>query len=164
MITKKGTYFLVIILLFTLNDISTVFAEIDLELITNVDNNINEAFEKIITAEKEGAKVEELIGKLNSANIIYQKMIIELEKGNTIEANTLAQQCIQISSEVENDATILGMTSAEQTRILTQKFTTSRRIGAILVFLLGFVLWAPFEKYYKKRALKMRPVVKEDDP
>ncbi len=164
MIIKKGTFFLVIILLYTLNAISTVDAEIDLDLITNVDNSINDAFIKILRAEKEGAKVEELIEKLNSANILFQEIIIDLEKGNLIEADTKAQQCIQISSEAENNAKILGTSAAEHSKILTQRYTNIRRIGTIIVIALGFILWAPFENYYKKRALKMRPMVNENEP
>ena len=153
-----------IILIYTSNAISNVFAEIDLDIITSVDNSINNAFEKILRAEKEGVKVDELIEKLNSATIIFQEIIIELEKGNISEADTKAQQCIQISSEVENDAKILRTSAAEQSRILTQRNTTIRRTGAILIMIIGFILWAPFENHYKKRALKMRPVVNEDEP
>jgi hypothetical protein len=146
------------------NPLSTGLAEITSDIITNVDDSINDAFEEILLAEKEGANVEELIEKLNPAIILYQEMIIDLEKENLIEANTKAQQCIQISSETANSAKNLGTSAAEQTRILTQRYSTIRQIGAIIVIAIGFILWAQFKTYYKKRALKMRPMVNENEP
>jgi hypothetical protein len=158
---KKNGFFLIILLILSFNLIPVDALEKD-PIIIDVEKSLNRAFEKISSAENQGAQTKELVDTLNSAYHLYQEIISELENGNIIDANRKAQQCISIAEEVESDAEHSLTLATEQSKAKMQRLTFTRRIGAIAVVALGYFLWGPFERSYKNRILLKKPVISDE--
>ena len=76
----RQTLFLIIIILFS--NILTYHAFCDLA--DDIDLQMSNVFEIIVTAEREGANIKELIDELKTANELFEKIITCLIGGSNI--------------------------------------------------------------------------------
>jgi len=98
------------------------------QAITAAENRINEVFTSVRTAEEAGAKVEDLIDKLNTALNLTLKAHTQLLSGNFSGAITLSSNAIEMADEVENQA------DARKQEALSTVFL--QKYGTVIVFVI----------------------------
>ncbi len=139
-------------------------AETDMELLTNVDEKLNNAFETLSRAEEDGAQIDELMKELNTANSLYQELKTALREGDTEKAAVIARECGRISFQVANEANNLARAALEETRMQDERRSLVLRVEIIIVIFSSLFLWKRFKQYYTRQALEMKPTVIEDEP
>ena len=139
-------------------------AETDTELLTNIDEVLNNAFETLSRAEENGAQINDLIKELNKANSLYQELKTALREGDTEKATIIAQECVSISLQVTKEANNLATAALKQSKTQRERRNLILRAAIIAVTISSLIIWKRFKQYYTKQALGMKPTVIEDEP
>jgi hypothetical protein len=139
-------------------------AETDIPSLTIIDNKINQAFEKILEAENEGADIRDLLDKINRANELYQEIKIAIQEGDSEKISTSAHECEILSSQITNEANQLSLSASEQKRMQVKNRTLIVRVAFIAILVTSLLLWTFLKKYHRNQLLQMRPRVVSDEP
>lgn len=130
--------------------------------ISEADKALLRAFDEVMEAEKSGANVSVLVSDLNEAGSFLAEANMASSTGNSDKAITMAQQCITLAGNVENEASTLKKSTVA---MITPHFVQAVAVSALLALLfLGvfFAAWSWFESYYRKRLLDSKPEVISD--
>lgn len=163
---KRKKFSLLIIILISYSVIRTDSmseAETDIPSLTIIGNMINQAFEKILEAEKEGANIRDLLHKINRANKLYQELKIALQEGDSEKIFSSARECEIISSQITNEANQLSVFAAEDKRKQVNNRNIIIRVAFIAILISSLLFWTSLKKYHLNRLLKMKPRVVSDE-
>lgn len=128
----------------------------------NADVAVREAFNATLSAEGAGANVSGLILRLNEATQILGEANIALEAGNSNEATSKADQCIQIAQSVKSDADVLKNSALNETQAVFWSFLVFSVVGVSVFVVVLLVVWSWFKRGYVRKMLGMKPEVVSD--
>ena len=158
------TWITLVIIITFISNAKPSRAEAEPELITNIDEALNGAFEALSRAEGNGAQINELITELNKANSLYQEIKTALKEGDTEKATIIAQECERITSQVTEAANDLETAAIEQIKTQIERRSLTIIAATVVVIISSLYLWTRFKRHYTRQALGMKPTVIEDEP
>lgn len=130
--------------------------------INEADGKLRVAFEGVFEAEKAGANVSGLIGKLNEAGRILAEAESAYRVGDFSEAMALARECSVLAEDILSQASSLRERAvANAERVFWRNLTISI-FGAAAFLVVLFFAWGWFKRAYVKRMLNMKPEVSVD--
>jgi len=143
-----------------LHNVSCVKATDDaLSKIGEAGNNLQQAFEAVLDAEKAGANVSRLTDVLNEAGRLLMEAEIAYRSGNLSEAASKANASFLTGETVKGEALDLkGSALKEGQKVLWLNSVFSLAGGITLIVGLVFV-WSYFKRVYSKRLLDLKPEV-----
>ena len=161
---KYVTLLIIVLILYSVIRTDSISeAETDTPSLTIIDNKINQAFEKILEAEKEGANIRDLLHKINRANTLYQELKIALHEGDSEKIFSSARECEIISSQITNEAYQLSTSAAEEKRKQVNNRNLIIRVAFIAILISSLLLWTILKKYHINQLLQMKPRVVSDE-
>ncbi len=135
-------------------------------LVTTARTDITNAYQSIRTAEQEGAlniDLLPLVNQLNRALQLEENATLLQQKNDTKDANNLALQSINLSTNVSSEAQQLANQAQDATQHRTiYAYTIALTIAAILAV---FVVAAPEvgKLVQSKRSRKARIIIEDED-
>jgi hypothetical protein len=119
------------------------------------------AYNAVLEAEEAGANVSSLLDKLSAGGDYLAEAYIYVRLGDSERAGRLAGFCVEVASDVESEAVLLGDEAArlERADVLVRVFGST--VGVVAVVVSGFVLWELFKRRYCEKVLKLRPEVND---
>ena len=133
-------------------------------LIDEADRAVVSAYDKVLVAERAGADVSLLAGKLNNACDLLVQARVSYDNGDFDNARRYADLCIGICSGVEDEAVYLK-DIAEVRSFWGLRINITYSVSAIiLIVCFSYLGWEAFRKYYYGKALSRKPeLVSEED-
>lgn len=131
--------------------------------LTNANEAVVSAYQVILEAEKTGANVSGLVGRLNEASVLLAEGQVALRTGDFEKAVRSANLGYEIGQNVKNQANELGGKAYGPWVMRLWLVMTGSLVGAIVVALVSFWGWRFFKRRYYERVLKMRPEVSPDE-
>jgi len=148
--------------LFSVMTVSSYFEDDASESVEAAELAVSSAFEAVLDAERVGADVSGLIGRLNEAASFLGESEVRFRVGDYDGAVEAADRSVQIAEFVKGEAYGLRLSSLAQ-RALDLRFRFLISFVCVSVFLaLMFLIWFWFKGYYVRRLLGLRPEVKGD--
>ena len=136
----------------------------DAELrISQSEDSLNAAYLLLLTAERAGGDVSELIARFNTALEYYSGAVRALESGEYETAVLLAEKVIEASNMIlEVDVSLIVV--AERLSKVGFRNQLFLSFGVVcLTILFGFLGWRLFKGYYVQRMMGWRPEVVTDE-
>ena len=153
-----------VMILTLFSNVKSSKAEREPELITKIDETLNNAFEAITRAEEKGAKINELITELNKAYSLFQELTSALREGDSEKATIITQECERMTYKITEAANDLESFAI----VIIKKYIERRNLtnisATIVVIISSLFLWTRFKRIYTRQALEMKPTVIEDEP
>ncbi|MEM3666775.1 MAG: hypothetical protein QW222_06820 [Candidatus Bathyarchaeia archaeon] len=118
---------------------------------------MKQAFVAVCDAEKAGANVSSLVGKLNEAEKLLAEAEIAYRNGDLDGAVSKADACHAIANGVFVDALDLKNLALIDGRVRFSNTVIFSLIG-VVVFVAGLIsAWMLFKSFYYRKMLKMKP-------
>lgn len=153
--------FLIIIIATNLQ-VTLVEASGEQASINAADASINQAFKNVLTIEKAGGDVTELLARLNDAGELLAEAENAYKSGNMTEVASKAQSARTIANQVNSETLnmrFLSLIGAQDSLWLILILSV---VGAVVFSLILFFMWRRFKSSYLKRLLDMKPEVAEN--
>jgi len=130
--------------------------------IKEAEEAFNRAYVAVVEAERAGANISILVGKMNMAGEFLAEAKNAFRVGNFSGAFGEAENCLAMLDGIAEDALKLkGLAMAESQKAFWQSLAFSC-LGSF-AFLAGlFYFWSMFKSAYTKKLLKMKPEVASD--
>jgi len=129
---KKLFFFFMLTIILTLsyaNAVQCEYYQAEAEqAITTAEDRIDEVFIFVLTVEKTGTNIEDLIDKLNTTLNLIRRAQTQFLDGNFSEAIILASNATEIADEVANQA------DAKKQEVLSSFFL--RKYGTLIAFVI----------------------------
>ncbi len=119
------------------------------------------AYAAAVGAESAGANVARLLVELNDAVELLSKARLALEAGDFEESVRLAELAIEAGSGVEHEAHALEVEANDAHVGLVWWIAGGSVLGVSVVFLVSFLGYRIFKRWYYQRLLKMKPRIGE---
>ena len=127
--------------------------------ITQAEETLASAFEAVLDAERVGANVSGLLGRLNLGGEYLAEAYVWVRLGDSESAGRFAGLCVEVAENVRGVAVGL-MDEAHGWWVLDvlQRIVWSF-FGVVVVVVAGFVVWRVFRERYLERVFRLRPEV-----
>jgi len=125
--------------------------------IENADKLLRQAFESVLEAERAGANVSSLIGRLNEAAMLLAEAETAYRTGNSTEALTKAEKCSTLLNGVEYEALRLKSSAKASAKEALLQASAFSSLGIVLFLTVLFLVWTRFKRAYLKKLMKMKP-------
>lgn len=132
--------------------------------ISNAQKVLSAAYTSVLDAEKVGANVSILLGRLSVAGDLLAKAQVAYRLGSFTEAVQWADLCYETGGDVKNDAyeMMLDAQGVHTTDLWVKLFVSF--VAVIAVVFGSFLGWRVFKDRYYRRVLGMKPEVAKDEP
>jgi hypothetical protein len=114
------------------------------------------AYDSVLEAEEAGANVSALLNKLSLGGEYLAEAHVSVLLGNFANASRFAGLCVEVGTEVEDEAILLRDEAGrlEREDVLVRVFGSA--VGVIIVVVSGFALWTIFKRRYNQRILGLK--------
>jgi hypothetical protein len=136
----------------------TVGAEEASVAVADADGALRGAFGAVLDAERAGANVSGLIGRMNEAGVALTGARVALAAGNYSDAVSRAGECRGLADGVVLDAGVLKNDAAAQASLWWVTVLLGVT-GSVVFVVILFLVWRRFKRYYADRLLGSRPEV-----
>jgi hypothetical protein len=137
-----------------------VFAQTDQTAKLQAANSaIGQAFNTVLDAEKAGANVTQLLGKLNTAGEILAEAQNAYKSGNTANITSNVENARQIAEQVNSDALNLqnvSIVESQNSFLLTMTFSI---VGTVVFVVSLLFVWRRFKRFFVQKLFGMKPGV-----
>jgi hypothetical protein len=148
----------VVCLMFSVPCGLTVGAEEASVAVADADGALRGAFGAVLDAERAGANVSGLIGRMNEAGVALTGARVALAAGNYSDAVSRAGECRGLADGVVLDAGVLKNDAAAQASLWWVTVLLGVT-GSVVFVVILFLVWRRFKRYYADRLLGSRPEV-----
>lgn len=133
------------------------------QAVQRAETSIGLAYQGVLTAERAGANVSDLLVKLNLAgeNLVDAKVALKQE--NFGAATNLSSICFDISENVKTEANNLRLEANGPMYLNVWLRMTSSILGLTVVGFGGVWTWRIFKKRYYRQVMDMKPEVSSDE-
>jgi len=126
------------------------------------NSSINQAFQNVLAAEKDGANVTRLLTNLNNAGELLTKAENAYHMGDLNSTSSNANNALLIATEVNTAALTLKNTSAIQSQNNFRYTIIFSASAASIYVVILFIVWRRFRQGYNKKLLSLKPEVADD--
>jgi len=129
--------------------------------VAEADSALRVTFVSVVDAERSGANVSELMGRLNDASSALTSAQAALRAGNYSEAVEYAGACKVLSDAVAGDAGVLKSKAAEGWWPTVAYGVLGGYLVGVVFLTVLLLAWHLFRKFYVRKLLDSRPKVNE---
>lgn len=125
--------------------------------LTEANFSLNQAFNNALTAEKLGANVTEILGKLRTAGELLSQAENSYNSGNIANVTALAENARFIADQVNNEALTLQTTAVNVSHNVFVQTLFFSSVGAVIFVAVLMFVWRRFKSSFLKRLLDLKP-------
>jgi hypothetical protein len=129
--------------------------------VAEADSAMRVAFVSVLDAERNGANVSELMGRLNAASFTLTSAEASLRAGNYLDAVNHAGTCKVLSDAVAGDASVLKSKVNAAWWPTVSYGVLGGYLVAVVFLTILLLTWHWFRRFYAKKLLNSRPKVNE---
>jgi hypothetical protein len=150
--------FLVVFLVFGVFPVFAAGSEDAVAAVANADGALRGAFVAVSDAERAGANVSGLMGRLTEAGSALTGARVALENGDYGDAVSRAGVCTSLASGVVGDA---GVLKGDAVAVASGWWLTVSlsAVGSAVFVAVLFLVWRWFRRFYEAKLLESRPEV-----
>jgi hypothetical protein len=140
-----------------------VFAQTDQTAKLQAANSaIGQAFNTVLEAEKAGANVTQLLGKLNTAGELLAEAENAYNSGKAANVTSLVENARQIADQVNVDALNSRNVSLIESRNSFWSVLIFSVVGIVVFGVSMMIFWRRFKRSFTKKLLGLKPEVVEN--
>ncbi|MGB9959766.1 MAG: hypothetical protein ACPLKQ_04520 [Candidatus Bathyarchaeales archaeon] len=127
--------------------------------ISEANGKLKMAFEAVLEAEKAGANVSDLIGRLNEGGKLLAEAENAYKAADFSKAMSMAGECSKLAESVTSQASELRERAIVNVQMIFWHNLALSIFGAAALLVVLFFAWGWFKRAYVKRMLSMKPEV-----